>query len=124
MKTHPSLLLALIGSFLLSGIRAVSAHAFLEKADPAVGSEVSQRPGQVKIWFTEKLEGALSRIQVFTVANQEIDRHDCRVDPQNPTLMEVSLPPDLPAGTYQVVWKAVSVDTHTTTGKFTFAVKG
>jgi len=124
MKPHSLLPLALIPIVLLGGVSVASAHAFLQKAEPAVGSEVSDRPRQVKIWFTEKLEGPLCRIQVFTTVNQEIDQHDCRLDPQNPALLEVSLPPNLPAGTYQVIWKAVSVDTHTTTGKFTFTVKG
>jgi methionine-rich copper-binding protein CopC len=124
MKKHYPLLLALIGTILFGGVSPALAHAFLQKAEPGVGSEVSERPRQVKIWFTEKLEGPLCRIQVFTAANREIDQHDCRMDPQNPALLEVSLPPDLPSGSYQVVWKAVSVDTHTTTGKFMFTVKG
>jgi copper resistance protein C len=124
MKTNSLLLLGPIGLILFGGVRTGSAHAFLQKAEPAVGSVISERPQEVKIWFTEKLEGPLCRIQVLNAANKQIDRHDCRVDPQNPSLLEVSLPTDLPPGTYQVIWKAVSVDTHTTTGSFTFTVKG
>ena len=44
------------------------------------------------------------------------------VDPENPRLLHVSLPPGLNAGTYKVVWRVVSVDTHVTEGSFTFQV--
>ena len=35
--------------------------------------------------------------------------------------MKVSLP-NLPPGRYKVLWHALSVDTHTTEGSFTFEV--
>jgi methionine-rich copper-binding protein CopC len=97
------------------------AHAFLDHAEPGVGSQVKTSPSQVKIWFTEKLEPALSRIQVFDVTGKEIDRHDSRVNPTNPSLLEISLPP-LKPGKYKVSWRVTSVDTHVTTGTFDFEI--
>ena len=44
------------------------------------------------------------------------------VDPSNKQEMDVKLKP-LQAGTYTVKWHALSVDTHTTEGDFTFQVK-
>jgi len=41
------------------------AHAFLDHAEPKVGSTVKGSPTEVKIWFTEELEGAFSKIEVF-----------------------------------------------------------
>ena len=38
-------------------------------------------------------------------------------------LLKVSLPP-LGPGTYRVAWRVVSVDTHVTSGSFTFQVGG
>jgi methionine-rich copper-binding protein CopC len=95
------------------------AHAFLDHAEPAVGSQIHSAPSQVKIWFTEKLELALSKIQVFDPSGQEIDKRDVKIDQSNPALMTVSLP-ELKPGKYKVTWRAVSVDTHVTTGNFTF----
>ena len=65
MKTRlQRVLLTLI---LVAGVTwTARAHAFLDHALPAVGSQVRASPSQVTLWFTEKLEPALSRVQVFS----------------------------------------------------------
>ena len=114
------LLRFLIGIFALALIPDVGwAHAFLEHAEPAVGSRINISPTEVRIWFTERLEPVLSRIQVFDAANSEVDKRNVHIDGSNPALLEVALSP-LPPGKYRVVWRVVSVDTHVTTGDFTF----
>jgi methionine-rich copper-binding protein CopC len=110
MKTSKKLLFTACTLLLL--IQGSWAHAFVDHAEPAVGSQIHRTPTQVKIWFTEKLEPALSKIQVFDISGQEIDQ-------SNAALLTVSLP-ELKPGKYKVVWRAVSVDTHVTTGNFTF----
>jgi methionine-rich copper-binding protein CopC len=97
------------------------AHAFLDHAEPAVGSRVHVMPSQVKLWFTEKLEPALSRIQVFDATGQQIDRHDVGPDLNNAAVLEVSLPA-LQPGRYKVAWRVVSVDTHVSSGTFGFEI--
>jgi methionine-rich copper-binding protein CopC len=110
LLTACSLLLLLQGSW---------AHAFVDHAEPAVGSQIHGAPIQVKIWFTEKLEPALSKIQVFNISGLEVDKRDVKIDPSNAALLTVSLP-ELKPGKYKFVWRAISVDTHVTTGNFTF----
>jgi methionine-rich copper-binding protein CopC len=108
--------------FLLLAITSAAwAHAFLDHAEPAVGGKVHGWPSQVKIWFTEKLEPALSKIQVLDASNEEVDQGDVQTDKSNPALLTVSLRM-LKPGNYKVVWRAVSVDTHVTTGNYTFEV--
>jgi copper resistance protein C len=107
------------GSMLLLLLQGSWAHAFVDHAEPAVGSQVHSAPAQVKIWFTERLEPALSKIQVFDTSGQEIDLRDAKIDQSNAALLTVSLPA-LKPGKYKVVWRAVSVDTHVTTGNFIF----
>jgi copper resistance protein C len=97
------------------------AHAFLEHAEPAVGGGVHGSPAAVKIWFTEKLESALCKLQVFDEYGKEVDKRDPTGDSGNGALLRVSLPP-LKPGKYKVVWRAVSVDTHVTSGDFVFEV--
>ncbi len=58
----------LILAALLATATLAHAHAFLDHAEPRVGSTLAQPPSQVKIWFTEELEGAFSKIQVFDAA--------------------------------------------------------
>ena len=99
----------------------VEAHAFLDHASPEVGGKVHGSPKEVKVWFTEKLEPAFSKLQVFNEAGQEVDSRNQRLDQGNAALLIVSVPP-LEPGTYKVVWHVVSVDTHTTHGSFKFEV--
>ena len=75
----------------------------------------------MKIWFTERLEPALSNIQVFDASGQRVDKRDVQADKSNAALLTVSLPA-LKPGKYKVVWRVVSVDTHVTTGNFEFEV--
>lgn len=106
---------------LLWGAAGAGAHAFLDRADPRVGSTVRTPPAQVKLWFTESLEPAFSSIQVVNEAGQRIDKGDTSVDPSVPNVLRISLPPLAP-GTYKVIWRVLSVDSHVTEGDFTFRV--
>jgi len=60
-------------------------------------------------------------MQVFDVSGKQVDKHDVHLDRSDHALLHVSLP-RLGAGTYKVVWRVVSVDTHVTNGNFTFRV--
>ena len=106
---------------LLSGRAGLEAHAFLQRAEPAVGSTVQRSPSEVRIRFTENIEPAVSSIQVFDASGKEVDKRDLHLDRSDHALLHVSLP-QLGAGTYKVVWRVVSVDTHVTSGNFTFRV--
>jgi hypothetical protein len=50
-----------------------------------------------------------------------VDKRDLHLDRSNHALLCVSLP-TLQAGRYKVVWRVVSVDTHVTSGNFTFQI--
>src|SRR5262245_20752146 len=106
---------------LMVGSARLEAHAFLKDADPRVGSTVRTSPGQVRIRFTENIEPAVSSIQVFDASGKEVDKRDLHVDSSDHALLQVSQPP-MGAGTYKVVWRVVSVDTHVTNGNFTFRI--
>jgi len=106
---------------LLAGRAGLEAHAFLQRAEPAVGSTVQTSPKEVRIRFTENIEPAVSSIQVFDGSGKEVDKRDLHLDRSDHALLHVSLPP-LEAGSYKVVWRAVSVDAHVTNGRFTFRV--
>jgi hypothetical protein len=106
---------------IVAGSARLEAHAFLQRAEPAVGGTVQTSPGEVRIWFTENIEPAFSTVQVFNASGKEVDKRDVHVDRSSPALLQVSLPA-LEPGTYKVVWRVVSVDTHVTNGNFTFRV--
>ena len=106
---------------LLGGLIRLEAHAFLQHADPGVGSTVARAPNEVMIQFTEAVEPAFSMIRVFAASGKEVDKGDVHLDASDHTRLKVSLPP-LGAGSYKIVWRVVSVDTHVTSGNFAFRV--
>jgi copper resistance protein C len=106
---------------LLAKSARLEAHAFLQRAEPGVGSTVQTSPSEVRIRFTENIEPAVSSVQVFDASGKEVDKRDRHLDRSDHALLHVSLP-RLDAGVYKVVWHIVSVDTHVTSGSFTFQV--
>jgi copper resistance protein C len=111
------LIAVLILSFVF--VRFAEAHAFLDHADPKVGSTIHGPPSQVTVWMTEDLEPAFSRLQVFDAKGVEVDKKNTRV---SGATMAVSLE-KLSPGTYHVSWQAVATDTHKTSGTFEFTVQ-
>jgi copper resistance protein C len=111
-----------VGLMWLAGMVSAWAHAFLNHADPKVGSEVAQSPTEVRLWFTQALEPAFSTLTVADAQGQEMDKKDAHLDAKDATLLMVSVP-TLAAGTYTVNWQVVSTDTHKTQGSFKFTVK-
>jgi copper resistance protein C len=97
------------------------AHAFLDHATPAVGSTVPSAPAAVTMWFTQQLEPAFTTATVTDASGNTVDASPAQVDPKDPMVLRVALK-KLSPGTYTVSWHALSVDTHTTTGHFTFTV--
>ena len=108
-------------AFLAIAAPRARAHAFLDHASPAVGSTVHGSPAQVQLFYTQDLEPAFSTVQVVDANGKQVDKGNKAVDPTNHAELEVSLN-TLPPGEYNVIWRVLSVDTHTTEGKFTFTV--
>jgi hypothetical protein len=102
-------------------VSPASAHARLERAAPAAGSAVRASPPQLKLWFTERLEPAFSKVYVFDRNGNQVDKGDPEVDRADAKLLQVSLP-TLAPGTYRVKWRVLSVDTHVSKGDLTFNV--
>ena len=126
MRRHPGrgIMSALLYVMCLCMVARNSfAHAYPDHADPKVGSTVSAAPSIVRIWFDSDLEPLFSTIMVHAAkGNAMVDKGDGRVDPSDPTLLEVSVP-TLPPGSYTVIWSVVARDGHRTSGNFTFTIK-
>jgi methionine-rich copper-binding protein CopC len=115
---HRRSLFGMIPLLLLLATNDAGAHAFLDRAEPRVGNTVATAPRQVTLWFTQKLEAAFSTVTVTNAEGKRVDTGKPRVSGNQ---MSVSLSPG-GAGTYHVVWRVLSVDTHTTDGSFSFQV--
>lgn len=100
----------------------VEAHAFLVRAEPRVGTKVTKVPTEVRVWFSESVQARVSSIQVFDVSGKQADKKDTYSDRANRAVLCVSLPQTLTPGSYKVIWRVTSADTHVTSGDFHFQI--
>lgn len=120
MAVHRSIA-AIVGAGLALLPIAAFAHARLDHASPAVGSTVTQPPTEISLWFTEALEAKFSTIEVRDAQGRSMQAGPATLARGNTAQLRVPLKP-LPPGTYKVIWRVLSVDTHRTQGDFTFRV--
>lgn len=124
-----------------------AAHAFLDGSSPEENSVVAQQPASVHLKFSEPVEVGLS---VFKVYPLEPDEDALRLQAQAAKVVgevlllqgdaerradvgladaarrtdriEILLRDDLKPGPYVVMWRVLSIDTHTTAGHFVFVL--
>jgi methionine-rich copper-binding protein CopC len=115
-----SILMALACAIALANSGAALAHAALHHANPEAGSTVSEPPHEVTLTFTDTLEAVLSSAEVMDSSGMRVDEGKAQV---NGNMIRIALRA-LSPGSYRVLWRAVSVDTHRSEGSFTFSVSG
>jgi methionine-rich copper-binding protein CopC len=96
------------------------AHAQLQRSSPRVGSTVASAPSEVRLWFTQALEPKFTTAQLRSGSGAVVASG--AVDTADPNQVVIRVPA-LPAGSYKVFWKVLSVDAHHTEGSFGFEVK-
>ncbi len=94
------------------------------KADPAVNDTVSTTPKAVRLWFSEPVELALSRMQVVRVGGDTLKTGALRREGTSSATAAADLatPATIP-GTYIVTYRVVARDGHPTSGTYTFVVR-
>jgi methionine-rich copper-binding protein CopC len=100
---------------------AASAHAFLDHAEPRVGSVTAKAPARIRLWFTEGLEPVFCRVSVTGPPGFH-GAGPVKVVPGDPRSLTVDLGAPVPQGKYVVRWRVLSADTHMTEGDFSFQV--
>ncbi|QXE10775.1 MULTISPECIES: copper homeostasis periplasmic binding protein CopC [Pseudomonas] len=117
--------LALASGLLLSTL--AQAHPKLLSSTPAEGAD-GAAPDKIELHFSENLltrfSGAkLVMTEMPGMAHSPMPMKARVSAGSDPKSMLVTPLVPLPAGTYQVEWRAVSSDTHPITGNVTFKVK-
>lgn len=118
MKTTTAVLATLF-AFGLS--LSALAHAHLDSADPPQGAVLSDPPEAVSLVFTEALELALSSVTLADAEGNEIGLEAPENEEGDPRSLRVTLPALTP-GVYTVAWTVTSVDTHSTSGTYSFTL--
>ena len=142
---------AVAGAAVLAVLAAGTAagHAYLRASSPVEDSTVAVGPSEVRLQFTEPVEVRFSTFKVYPVpAEPGWDRRrlnaaagalvssvlrrtgdeGARADDglattaRTTTEVVIRLKPGLAPGAYVVMWRVLSIDTHTTQGFFVFSV--
>jgi methionine-rich copper-binding protein CopC len=139
--------MAVVLAVLAAGTAA--GHAYLRSALPAEESTVASAPTEVRLQFTEPVEVRFSTFKVYPVpaepgwdrrrlnaaagaivsnvlrrAGDEAERADdgLATTARTTTDVVIRLKPRLTPGAYVVMWRVLSIDTHTTQGFYVFTV--
>jgi methionine-rich copper-binding protein CopC len=107
---------------LLGSEAQADAHAFLLKANPAVGSTVAGSVTELRLEFTEAIELALSGVELTSASGTPVPLGSMSFADSGHRLL-IGKTRMLMSGSYRVKWHVVSADTHRTEGSFTFTVK-
>ncbi len=97
----------------------VQAHTFLVRSSPEAGARLRTSPGQVVLDFTEVVAPG-STIEMHDDHGQSVEVLFVGMDSDRSRL-RASLP-TLDDGVYQVTWRVIADDDHTTEGEFVFGV--
>jgi methionine-rich copper-binding protein CopC len=95
------------------------AHSKLVTSQPADGSTVAA-PDELVLTFNEGVVAGLSGVDITAADGTMVATPAAVTDGMSDTLVYPLQ--NLPAGTYHVVWHAVSADTHKIEGEFGFTI--
>jgi len=121
LKLTSAAVLALFAASLIAN--PVEAHPTLKSAMPPAES-ISAAPKEIRLSFSEGVIVKLSSVELKDRAGMKIATGNLATDPKDQKQLIVPLQDLLPAGTYTVTWKVVSVDTHRVSGTYSFKVEG
>jgi copper transport protein len=113
------------GAGVVGSANPVEAHAGLKSSEPAASSVLEQSPDEIVLKFAEQVEISFGSIRLFdanskliTLSTPNYGLTDGVVDAKT---VRVGVP-TLEPGSYLVVWRVVSVDSHPVQGAFGFQI--
>lgn len=101
---------------------SVFAHAIMVKSQPQQNAIVTISPKQIDVWFNDKVGGEYKAVAVIDSKGNRVDNKDVQQEMLDSSHLYCTVP-TLPADTYTVRYRVVSIDTHIVTGKFQFTIK-
>ncbi|MFD4621848.1 copper resistance CopC/CopD family protein [Streptomyces sp. NPDC058475] len=116
------LLGSVLALVLFGGVGGASAHAALTGTDPQDGSILKSAPRQVTLTFSESVGLLDDSFRVLTPDNRRVHTGAPGHAGDRSSTARVTLPRGLGTGTFTVVWRVVSADSHPVSGAFTFSI--
>jgi copper transport protein len=115
-RCRRAVLLAVVLILLLPA--PVLAHAVLLRSDPVEGSILIRPPSAIELWFSEPVEALVHGITVIAPSGRHVERGPVRVSGAEMSISVAAAE----QGTYVVLWRVISGDTHPSSGQFTFSL--
>jgi methionine-rich copper-binding protein CopC len=98
----------------------LSAHAKVEKTEPVSGTTLSAAPKQLQLWFNEKIDAAVSKIELTGSAGKVALAPAHAMGDKS---LMAGITGTVGDGAYTVAWQTAGDDGHVVKGDFTFTVK-
>ncbi|MDH6245956.1 copper resistance protein CopC [Mycobacterium sp. OTB74] len=96
------------------------AHAVLVASDPVDGSNLPVSPARVTLTFDEPVRMVPGAVQVVSGNGAHVDLGAHLQS--GGAVVELTLPPSLPRGSYTAMWRLISADGHEVAGSVNFGV--
>ena len=96
-------------------------HNHLVKSDPAHGTRLAASPTEIRLWFAERPEVALTSVTLLRADSSRIATIKA-VATSDSLAVAAPLPAPLPPGAYLVSWRTASGDGHGIRGRFGFSI--
>ena len=113
------------GAGVVGSANPVEAHAGLKSSEPAASSVLEQSPKEIVLKFAEQVEISFGSIRLFDANSNLIvlpaPNYGFTNDVVDAKTVRVNVP-DLEPGSYLVIWRVVSVDSHPVQGAFGFQI--
>ena len=108
------------GALTLSmGAATFAFHTHLTKAEPAVDGTIKETPKQVRLWFSERPEIALSGATLMTDTHAPVAVVKMAATDDSLSIAG-TVPVALKPGKYMIMWKTGSDDGHAVRGMYYF----
>jgi copper transport protein len=108
-------------TLLLLGAPPASAHAALVKTAPQDSQILDSAPAEVTLTFGEDVSIGLGQLKVVTPDGSRVDT-GVPTQSSGGSVVHIPLKSGLAQGSYLVVWRVVSADSHPVSGAFVFSI--
>lgn len=115
----------LAAMFILIGKTTIGpavAQQSLRRSEPAADACLSAPPRELQLTFGERVEMALSTVEVIRPTGEQVRLDGLRLARGAPSLLVIALGETLGPGKYAVVWLVAAQDGHLARGRLTFMI--
>jgi methionine-rich copper-binding protein CopC len=113
--------IVVVSGLLLLLLAAVpQAHTALTKSEPAAGKTVTAAPKQIQLWFNEKIDAAVSKIEL-TGPSGKVNLSPAHAMGEKSLMAGIS--GQIADGSYTIAWQTAGDDGHVVKGSVKFTLK-